>query len=61
MELIRMNDAIHRTCRRCGKVWNVSCIDPGPKVYICPVCEYREKLKRCAQVGHGRRGESTFE
>ena len=36
---------IHRICRRCGKEWNVSCIDPGPKVYICPVCDLAERLK----------------
>lgn len=36
---------IHRICRRCGKKWNVSCIDPGPKVYICPVCDLAERLR----------------
>ena len=37
--------ATYRKCRRCGKKWNVSCIDPGPKVYICPVCDFADRLR----------------
>lgn len=37
--------AVYRLCRRCGKEWNVSRIDPGDKVYICPICDYRDKLR----------------
>lgn len=37
---------MNRKCRKCGKDWNVSCLDPGGKVYICPTCEYRDSLKR---------------
>lgn len=35
----------YRRCRICGKEWNVSCLDPGGKVYVCPTCEYKERLK----------------
>lgn len=35
---------VYRICRRCGKEWNVSRLDPGEKVYICPVCDYRARL-----------------
>lgn len=41
---------LYRKCRKCGKEWNVSRIDPGEKTYICPTCEYKENLaKRAAQ------------
>lgn len=37
---------IYRDCTTCDKThWNVSRIDPGPDPYICPVCEYRQKLR----------------
>lgn len=45
-------DRVIRKCRRCGVEWNVSCIDPGGKVYVCPTCEYRERLKEIQ--GNGR-------
>lgn len=32
-----------RLCRRCGQTWNVSCLEPGEKVYICPVCDYKAR------------------
>lgn len=37
--------AVYRDCARCGKDWNVSRIDPGPDPYICPVCDYAQKLR----------------
>lgn len=36
---------LHRDCDRCGKDWNVSRIDPGPAPYICPVCDYAQRLR----------------
>lgn len=39
-------DRVYRVCRRCGEKWNVSAVDPGEKVYICPWCEARAKKKR---------------
>lgn len=39
-----MNKKVHRVCRRCGKMWNVSSKDPGEKVYICPTCEHKTRL-----------------
>ena len=43
---------VYRKCRKCGETWNVSSIDPGEKVYICPWCDYKikqaEKAKRNA-------------
>ncbi|MBQ6358939.1 MAG: hypothetical protein IJI97_08350 [Clostridia bacterium] len=40
-----MSEKIYRVCRRCGKDWNVSRLDPGPKAYVCPICEVRERLR----------------
>ena len=41
-----------RICRKCGETWNVSAIEPGDKVYICPWCDYKikqeERAKRAA-------------
>lgn len=34
---------VYRICRDCRQEWNVSRIDPGWKVYICPVCERKRK------------------
>lgn len=34
---------VYRICRDCRKDWNVSRLDPGGKVYICPVCERKRK------------------
>lgn len=38
--------AVYRICRRCGRRWNVSCIDPGEKIYICPICAWRARQAR---------------
>lgn len=35
----------YRICRDCGQKWNVSRIDPGDKVYICPPCDKVRRLK----------------
>lgn len=40
-----MSEKIYRVCRRCGKDWNVSRLDPGPKAYVCPICDFRERLR----------------
>jgi len=53
-----MKDKIYRSCRRCGKDWNVSRLDPGPKVYICPICEWRERLKQPRPVRASEKGEA---
>lgn len=36
---------VYRRCRECGRDWNVSRLEPGGKVYICPTCELKKKLK----------------
>jgi len=36
---------VYRRCRDCGRDWNVSRLDPGGKIYICPPCERVRKLK----------------
>lgn len=36
--------AVYRLCRRCWERWNVSCIYPGEKIYICPICAYKARL-----------------
>ena len=33
-----MTGPVYRMCRKCGHRWNVSCLDPGGKVYLCPYC-----------------------
>lgn len=40
-----MKRVVYRTCRRCRRDWNVSRIEPGDKVYICPKCERRKKCE----------------
>lgn len=44
-----------RLCRRCGQTWNVSCLEPGEKVYICPVCDYKARREARArrEAKHG--------
>ncbi len=37
---------IYRICRYCRKEWNVSRLEPGEKVYICPVCESRKRKEK---------------
>ena len=34
-----MRGAVYRLCRRCKQRWNVSALEPGGKVYLCPRCE----------------------
>ena len=34
-----------RKCRYCEQEWNVSRLDPGGKVYICPKCEWQRKKR----------------
>lgn len=31
------------TCTRCDRVWNIS-IGTSPAGYVCPDCEYRERM-----------------
>lgn len=35
----------YRICRKCGLQWNVSAIDPGDKIYICPRCERKRERR----------------
>lgn len=35
----------YRICRDCGQKWNVSRIEPGEKVYVCPPCERKRRFK----------------
>ena len=35
----------YRICRDCGQKWNVSRIEPGEKVYVCPLCEWKRRFK----------------
>lgn len=34
-----------RRCHTCGLDWNVSKLEPGGKVYTCPTCEWKQKIK----------------
>lgn len=34
-----MRGAVYRLFRRCKQRWNVSALEPGEKVYLCPRCE----------------------
>lgn len=34
---------VYRTCHLCRRTYNVSSIDPGGDVYICPTCESRAR------------------
>lgn len=42
----RAVNPVYRVCRKCGREWNVSRLDPGEKNYICPTCEFKERLKK---------------
>ena len=35
-----------RKCHTCGLEWNVSRLEPGGKKYICPTCEWKQKIKQ---------------
>jgi len=39
-------DKRYRSCRECGKEWNVSRVGRSEKVYICPKCEYQKRKNR---------------
>ena len=52
-----MKEKIYRTCRRCGKEWNVSRLEPGPKAYVCPICDYRERLRARQPAGEEVRND----
>lgn len=41
-------------CTQCGRVWNIS-IRTSPTGYVCPDCEYRERM---VAVGVLKEGES---
>ena len=38
-----MDGSVYRICRKCGLSWNVSSVDPGDKVYICPKCDKKSR------------------
>lgn len=36
--------AVYRICKKCMRVWNVSCLDPPERSkYVCPDCEEKRK------------------
>ena len=37
------------TCTRCDRVWNIS-IRTSPAGYVCPDCEWRDKLVRAGVI-----------
>ena len=39
-------------CIVCGRIWNIS-VRQNPKGYICPDCEYRNKLKATGKLKEG--------
>ncbi len=45
-----------RVCHYCKLDWNVSKLDPGGKVYICPVCERKRRSKNETPVFRTGRG-----
>ena len=53
-----MRGAVYRLCRRCKQRWNVSALEPGEKVYLCPRCEkggYVVKINGVKVQTEGRR------
>lgn len=36
-------------CTRCGRPWNIS-IRTSPAGYVCPDCEWRDKLVRAGVI-----------
>lgn len=34
---------VYRVCRRCGERWNVSALEKGEKIYLCPYCRAKER------------------
>lgn len=36
-----MNDYHYRTCKECGKKWNVSAKNKDEKSYVCPICRQK--------------------
>lgn len=41
---------VYRKCHDCGLEWNVSKLEPGGKVYICPTCEWKGRIKGCTSA-----------
>lgn len=37
------------TRTRCGRIWNIS-IRTSPAGYVCPDCEYRERMVRAGVI-----------
>lgn len=37
------------TCTHCGRPWNIS-IRTSPAGYVCPDCEYRERMVRAGVI-----------
>ena len=52
-----MNEYRYRTCRRCGKKWNVSVKAENVKKYICPVC-HRKNKNNCGAFMKGDNNDS---
>jgi len=52
-----MSDRTYRVCRQCGKKWNVSRLDPGPKAYVCPICDVRQRLRARGEAPERREND----
>ena len=40
----------YRSCRKCKNEYNVSRFDESGRIYICPKCEKKERMKKNARV-----------
>jgi len=50
----------YRICSRCGERWNVPCVGPNPKKYICPACDGRERRKHREPIHMSRMRQSLL-
>lgn len=53
----RKESRVYRTCHLCRRTYNVSRIDPGGEVYICPACESRARRFLTGGGKEGKREE----
>ena len=40
----------YRNCHKCKKEYNVSRFDESGRIYICPKCEKKERMKKNVRV-----------
>lgn len=53
----------YKTCPKCGKNYNVSCLRDESKVFVCQDCEIRERAKmrgKKARTIYDRLGLAKF-